>query len=234
MFKKTQETIVTQKVSVDVKKLTLRHPMEEDLKLKIINGSTLLFLKFGFKSITMDDIVRELGISKKTLYQYFSDKNELVLKCIERHLQEEKNSCQELGNKKLNPVAFLIQITESLSDKKKQINQSILFDLKKYFKEGWELLNEYRITFIYNQMMENLQKGKDEGYYKADINENLIAKFYIHMIEFMVNPDNDHDSQLSIKDIHFEMMKYHIRGICTEKGIKIFNKYLEKLDTQKI
>lgn len=228
------ETIIRQKVSIVVKKLPLQCLMEEDLKLKIINGSTLLFLKFGFKSITMDDIVRELGISKKTLYQYFSDKNELVFTCIERHLQEEKNTCQQLIKKEFNPVAFLIQLTESLSDKKKQINQSILFDLKKYFKESWELLNDYRKDFIYNQMMENLKKGKAEGYYKADINENLIAKFYINMIEFMVNPENDQDSELSIKDIHFEMMKYHIRGICTEKGIKIFNKYLEKLDTQKI
>lgn len=208
--------------------------MEEDLKLKIINGSTLLFLKFGFKSITMDDIVRELGISKKTLYQYFSDKNELVIKCIDKHLQDEKKSCNQIGNQELNPVSFLIQITENLSDKKKQINQSILFDLKKYFKDAWELLNQYRKEFIYNQMIENLKRGKSEGYYKADINENLIAKFYIHLIDFMVNPDNDQDSQLSIKDIHFEMMKYHIRGICTDKGIKIFNKYLEKLDTQKI
>jgi AcrR family transcriptional regulator len=208
--------------------------MEEDLKLKIINGATLLFLKFGFKSITMDDIVRELGISKKTLYLYFSDKNELVIKCIERHLQDEKNACHHLRNKELNPVAFLIQITETLSDKKKQINQSILFDLKKYFKEAWELLNEFRKEFIYHQMMDNLNSGKSEGYYKPDLNENLIAKFYIHLIAFMVDPDNDQNSHLSIKDIHFEMMKYHIRGICTDKGIKIFNKYLEKLDTQKI
>jgi hypothetical protein len=83
-------------------------------------------------------------------------------------------------------------------------------------------------------MMDNLNSGKSEGYYKPDLNENLIAKFYIHLIAFMVDPDNDHNSDLSIKDIHFEMMKYHIRGICTDKGIKIFNKYLEKLDTQKI
>ncbi|MDZ4668180.1 MAG: TetR/AcrR family transcriptional regulator [bacterium] len=192
--------------------------MSEEVKNKIIKEAGTLFLKYGFKSITMDDIARELGISKKTLYQFFEDKNSLVDQAVIDHIMGEEAVCNQLSNEVENPLERMLLITDSFSDIKKQINPSVLFDLKKYFKSTWDRLNQFRIEFIYNQILINILEGKKAGYYHQDLDESLIARFYIHLVDFMLNPDNHGSLAHDFKTVHNEMMKYHLRSICTEKG----------------
>jgi AcrR family transcriptional regulator len=206
--------------------------MPEEVKNKILNGAEGLFLKYGFKSITMDDIARELGISKKTLYQFFEDKTSLVDQTVVRHICAEERECLKICQEIENPVEFMLMITDTFSDLKKQINQSILFDLKKYFKTTWEKLNHFRIEFIYNQVLENISDGKLKGYYHQDLDDALTAKFYIHLVDFMMNPDYYLSDNFDFKTVHSEMMRYHLRSICTEKGMEILkqsNLYNENL-----
>jgi AcrR family transcriptional regulator len=198
--------------------------MSEEVKKKIVEGASTLFLKYGFKSITMDDIARELGISKKTLYQFFDDKNSLVDQTVMNHILGEEAICCNLNKEVSNPLERMLLITDSFSDVKKQINQSVLFDLKKYFKPTWDRLNHFRIEFIYNQILTNIIEGKAAGYYYEDLEASLIARFYIHLIDFMLNPDNHTSMDYEIKTIHNEMMKYHLRSICTDKGLKYLHK----------
>jgi AcrR family transcriptional regulator len=197
--------------------------MSEEVRNKIISTAEVLFLKFGFKRVTMDDISNELGMSKKTIYQFFSDKNNLVSETVLRHISMEKNACDCLLHQQENPVAFMLAITDTFGDLKKQINPSVLYDLKKYFKESWDILNEYRVEFIFNQILQNLKEGRDKGFYHSNFDEVLIARFYIHLVDFMINPENYALEKFDFKTIHSEMMKYHLRAICTEKGLK----YLE-------
>jgi AcrR family transcriptional regulator len=198
--------------------------MSEEVRNKIISTAEVLFLKFGFKRVTMDDISNELGMSKKTIYQFFSDKNNLVSETVLRHISLEKNACDCILQQQENPVAFMLAITDTFGDLKKQINPSVLYDLKKYFKESWDILNEYRVEFIFNQILQNLKEGRDKGFYHANFDEVLIARFYIHLVDFMINPENYALEKFDFKTIHSEMMKYHLRAICTEKGLK----YLEE------
>jgi AcrR family transcriptional regulator len=202
----------------------------DENKNKVLLGASNLFLKFGFKSITMDDIARELGISKKTLYQHFADKNELVDQAIEAHLSEEKEACTNLSREHENPIDLMLSISETLSDKKKQINQSIIFDLKKYFKPCWDKLNRFRVEFIYNEILKNIKSGKSSGWYREDVNEDLVAKFYIHLVDLLINPDNNLEEKYNLKELQSEMLKYHLRGICTEKGLKYLNNHTIKTD----
>lgn len=197
--------------------------MSEEVKNKIISTAEVLFLKFGFKRVTMDDISNELGMSKKTIYQFFSDKNNLVSETVLRHISMEKNACDCLLHQQENPVAFMLAITDTFGDLKKQINPSVLYDLKKYFKESWDILNKFRVEFIFNQILQNLKEGRDKGFYHANFDDVLIARFYIHLVDFMINPENYALEKFDFKTIHSEMMKYHLRAICTEKGLK----YLE-------
>lgn len=198
--------------------------MSEEVRNKIISTAEVLFLKFGFKRVTMDDISNELGMSKKTIYQFFSDKNNLVSETVLRHISMEKNACDCLLHQQENPVAFMLAITDTFGDLKKQINPSVLYDLKKYFKESWDILNKFRVEFIFNQILQNLKEGRDKGFYHSNFDEVLIARFYIHLVDFMINPENYALEKFDFKTIHSEMMKYHLRAICTEKGLK----YLEE------
>jgi hypothetical protein len=135
----------------------------------------------------------------------------------------EKNACDCLLHQQENPVAFMLAITDTFGDLKKQINPSVLYDLKKYFKESWDILNKFRVEFIFNQILQNLKEGRDKGFYHSNFDEVLIARFYIHLVDFMINPENYALEKFDFKTIHSEMMKYHLRAICTEKGLK----YLE-------
>lgn len=202
----------------------LSKQMSEEVKIKILDGAETLFLRYGFKSITMDDIARELGISKKTLYQFFEDKSMLVDATIERHINHEMHFCSKLSDTNHNPIEVMLTITDSFSDLKKQINQSILFDLKKYFKPSWDKLNKFRVEFIYNEVLRNLIEGKQKGFYHNNLDEQLTARFYIHLIDFILNPDNYLDTQFDFKTVHAEMMRYHLRSICTDKGMKTLQK----------
>ena len=198
--------------------------MSEEVRNKIISTAEVMFLKYGFKRVPMDEISNELGMSKKTIYQFFADKNSLVSETVARHISMEKNACSCILHEQENPVAFMLAITDTFGDLKKQINPSVLFDLKKYFKESWDILNQFRIDFIFNQILRNLKEGKAQGYYQSNFNEILIARFYIHLVDFMINPENYHTEEFDFRQVHAEMMKYHLRAICTEKGLK----YLEE------
>jgi AcrR family transcriptional regulator len=197
--------------------------MSEEVKNKIIQTAETLFLKLGFKSVTMDDISNELGMSKKTIYQFFADKSNLVKETVSRHIQMEKHACSGMLTQQDNPIDFMLALTENFGDLKKQINPGVLFDLKKYFKESWDVLNEFRVNFIFEQIIQNLRKGKELGYYHQNLNEVLIARFYIHLVDFMINPENYAGHNLDFRKVHTEMILYHLRAICTDKGIK----YLE-------
>lgn len=215
--------------------LTLPPEMtEEQIRAKILQGASELFLKYGFKSITMDDIAREVGISKKTLYQHFEDKTGLVELAVEGYLNAEKNFCCTLEDEEQNPIDFMLKISASLSDKKKQINQSVLFDLKKYFKSSWDKLNNFRIEFTYNQILANLKKGKKEGYYIDSIHEAMIARFYIHLVDYLLNPEVQTEESWNLKELQSEMLHYHLRGITTEKGRKYMEAQLEKMNKKNL
>lgn len=196
-------------------------------KHKILSGAEALFMKYGFKSITMDDISRELGISKKTLYQYFEDKNDLVNQTIQAHIERDIANCSKIGEGNYDPIEFLFEISKSITENHRKVNVAVLFDLKKYFKPAWDKLECFKSDFIHEQMLENIRKGKELSLYLDSINTELTAKLYVHSVEFMMRPELYQKISSDFYFIHQEMIKYFLRGICTDKGLKKLNKILE-------
>jgi TetR/AcrR family transcriptional regulator, cholesterol catabolism regulator len=199
----------------------------QDIKIKILQEAETLFMKFGFKSITMDDISRELGISKKTLYQYFEDKNDLVSQTMKQHLEDQKASCKSLDIQNFDPITYMLNITDSVSNQLRQITPGVIYDLKKYFKPTWDSFVEFKTSFVYQNVLKNLETGQSKGFYHKDVDVKLIANLYVHLIDFLVTPEFQHTHK-NFKELHFEIMKYHLRGICTEKGLKILNEKLKE------
>ncbi len=202
----------------------------DEIKYKILKEAQVLFMRYGFKSITMDDIARELSISKKTLYHYFTDKNDLVNQVVESHLDTEKEFCNSLANSEKDPIAYLLSISNNFSSESKQINPAVLYDLRKYFKEAWDKIAQYSQEFIYGQVMNNLIIGKEKGLYRKDLNEKIIALYYVNMMQFMVNPENYSKEDRNINSVHKELMRYHLHGILTDKGLKQLDKLLNNIE----
>lgn len=199
-----------------------------DQRQKLLVKAEELFMRYGFKSITMDDLAREMGISKKTLYHYFSDKNELVNQAVDNHLNNDIHSCRAVAIENSDPIYFMLKINEWMGSVNKQVNHSVLFDLKKYFKEAWDKIEKFRTEFIYAQILENIERGMEMGLYRPEIHAKLIARMYVQLTELIIQPEIMEESFGTLQEQHFELIQYHLRGICTEKGLKILTKRLSQ------
>ncbi len=190
----------------------------------IIEKVSELYLKYGIKSVTMDDVARELGISKKTLYQYFKDKDELVKKVIEYHVGFMQKEMRNLISKKVNAIEELLLVSKLTTEFLKRINLSITYDLKKYYPDIWKNINLNQRDHIFNQVKENMKKGIKEGLYRKDLNIDIIAHFYLFRIEMSQTIELIVKSKYSYEELFNTSFNYHIRGIANKKGIE----YLER------
>ncbi|MFN4083472.1 MAG: TetR/AcrR family transcriptional regulator [Bacteroidia bacterium] len=197
-------------------------------KQQILTEAATLFMKFGFKSITMDDIARELGLSKKTLYLHFNDKNDLVDQCVVNHLNNMQSCCVQLTKQHNSAIDQIIELTKALLENMKQVNQSAIYDLKKYFKTSWDKLENHRNEFIYQQVKTNIQLGKTEGIYYKDIDVETITVLYIHLVQILTDPDK-FPANFTYHHMHKELVKYHLRSICNEKGLAILNQKIKEI-----
>ncbi len=184
----------------------------------IINKAKELFFKLGIKSITMDDLSRELGISKKTLYKYVDNKSDLVNKALQLHFEDEKSSvCKSIEGSE-NAIEEISKIATSSLKQFRTMHPSSIYDLKKYYPKAWSIIDKFKSEYIYTCIKNNIIKGKEQGLYREHIDEDVITKLYIHAIDFLVNPHNFPPMQYNFSDLYKEFITYHLHGIATERG----------------
>lgn len=199
----------------------------EEKLISLLGQVRDIFMRYGLKSVTMDDLCREMSISKKTLYQYVSDKNELVKKTMEFEIEQDQCEIKSIVQKNLSAMDELFEITESVEEKIKNLHPSILYDMQKYYPEAWELMSNHRNSFIIKTIGDNIRKGQEEGIYRTDIDVNIISLLFATKVELLA--DNQLFARLGIKpsQIYFENLKYHVRGISNEAGRRALEKKLE-------
>ncbi len=205
--------------------------MENELN-QILERVTALFMRYGIKSMTMDDVARELGISKKTLYTYVSNKEELVEKVLE-HIHDSHNKNMECaGNvKNLNAIEVLMVVNDMVNKMIQEHNPSTEYDLKKYYPELYKKFLTRRNEHIFSSILLNIQQGKDEGLYRTEINNELIAKLYVNRINTMTEDDTFTIEELKSSNLFLQVMEFHIRGLASPKGIEVLEKELMKYKT---
>lgn len=186
---------------------------------------TDLFLKYGIKSLSMDDIARELGISKKTLYQHFSNKHDLVAQTIDFNLQSQNRKMQPSKlDDDMNAIDVLLKVSRVIAENQKNFNPAVNFDLEKYYPESWQKVVDYQRKHVYQKICQNMRQGIQAGLYRDDLNVDVIASIYVYRVgNLEVLDDVDVPFYEAMRDI----FEYHIRGIATEKGLK----YLESIKT---
>jgi TetR/AcrR family transcriptional regulator, cholesterol catabolism regulator len=203
--------------------------MEKE-EINLLEQVTQLFLRFGIKSMTMDDIARELGISKKTIYKYFKDKKEIVEKVMQAFLEYDKACISMLRANKTNAIDEMIEIAWQVTQKITTVHPSVYYDLQKYYPEAWKAFTDHKKNFILSCVVENLEKGKEEGLYREDLNESIVAKIYIAKLDMFIDPDWLLSNEVAFKTVLFEAIKYHIYGIASDKGIKYLNKKIKNFN----
>lgn len=193
---------------------------------KILDAAEALFKKYGIRSVTMADIARELGISKKTLYLHIENKHDLVAKIVRRYIEEEKVVCHQVITEADNALDELLRIGAYIQHQIRDINQSMIYDLQKYYRPIWQLLDHFNHGYIMSTAENNLRRGVLEGIYRKDLNIEIIAKIYVGLIPILsdekVFPLRDYPTSR----IYKEFMTYHIDGILSEKGRTVLKKLL--------
>lgn len=203
------------------------------VKEKILTEAENLFMRYGFKSITMDDVSRELGVSKKTLYLHFADKHDLVNQCVEHHLEQMNDSCLQLMDVSKDPISVLLAITEFNMQQLQKVSRSSMYDLKKYFKSAWDKLLENRNRFIRQSIRENLESGIKKGLYRKDINPDSVSRIYIHLVGLLIDPAYYDETETNLHRMLVEIVGYHLNAVCTEKGRVILEEKMKKFNTNR-
>ncbi|MFM9986721.1 MAG: TetR/AcrR family transcriptional regulator [Flavobacteriales bacterium] len=203
--------------------------MVEEKEKKLIQSARDVFMKYGIKSVNMDDMARHLSMSKKTLYQYVCDKDELVRKAVLGHGELEDAEIRQVCGKGLNAIDELLEIMHWVVDMLQNVHPSIVFDLQKYHPEVFGEMLENRHRSIYDCMYLNMKKGQREGLYRKDFNVEAIAKVYIGRIDMIFDQKLFPAKDWSLSQVYLEMFKYHIRGIASEKGLEYLGQKLKSI-----
>lgn len=196
-----------------------------DPKLQAILDKIIeLFYEFGIRNLNMDDISRKLKISKKTLYQYFKSKEDLIEKLF---YYDDIKWCAKLLKFKLdelNAIDILLQVSVLVADEMSRLNPKLRFEMKKYYGPIFNEFTQKKHNHIFNQISKNIQKGINEGLYRADVNIELTAGLYVRNLIDMHEKDYFLAEDISFDQVFETMFENHIRAISTAEGIKYFEK----------
>ena len=182
-----------------------------------------LYNKFGIKSVTMDDVSRELGISKKTLYQYVKDKAELVEKVVTLNTLQHRETIYNIVKENYNAIEELLAVNKYMNEMMKEQNPTLDYDLRKYYPELHSRLLRDSRQRMYDSIKQNLEKGQKEGLYRMDMDINIICRLHMTRLEYKYTSDSFTITELGSEKIMDEIFKYHLHGIASEKGLKVLN-----------
>lgn len=191
--------------------------MDENIK-NIIAKVSELYHQYGIKSVTMDDVSRHLGISKKTLYSYVKDKKELVELTIEAQLQRHKEMEKDLCERNLGALEEMHIVYSVARELIQKLNPSYQYDLQKYYPALCDKFSSFKKDNLYNKIKDNLIKGKMEGIYRADINEEVISRMLASQHSAMSNMKSEDIRFFSGKETFEELFKYHIYAVLNDDG----------------
>ena len=196
-----------------------------DQKLtELLEQASILFMRLGIKSVTMDDVARELVISKKTLYQFFEDKNDLIKKVFRFQYERDLSSITLAIKSTKNAIDELFEVNNIMRARMTNMRSSIMYDLQKYHPEAWKMFAEYKNKHIYQLMMDNYSRGCEEKYYNENLHADIIVKIYLAKMESIFDQQLFPMEQYNVPDVHRELILYHIRSIANSKGLKYLDK----------
>jgi AcrR family transcriptional regulator len=196
-----------------------------DPKERILVKSHELFNRYGIRSVSMDDIAAQLGMSKKTLYQYYTDKDELVNAVFDVVLTTNKTQCLECSKQGDNAIHEVFLSFDMVEEMLKTMNPSLLFDMQKYHPSAFRKFEEFRNGFLYKIIRANLERGIEEELYREDIDTDTLSRYRLHSVLLSFNPDVFPTNKTNLVYIEQQLLEVFLFGVSTSKGQKLIQKY---------
>ena len=197
-------------------------------KERILEKATDLFMRYGIRSVTMDEIAAQLGISKKTIYQFYADKDEIVEAVVGQEVKRSELECAHCQKDSENAVHEIFMAMQQTEEMLKGMNPLIMYDLEKHHPKASKKFKDHKYQFLFKAMKENLQRGIDEELYRAEMNIDIIAKNRIESVFMAFNQDIFPHNRYRLNDVLYEIGYLFLYGITTLKGRKMIEKYMQK------
>ncbi|MBL7681793.1 MAG: TetR/AcrR family transcriptional regulator [Flavipsychrobacter sp.] len=194
---------------------------------RILLAAKDLFFKFGLKNVTMDDISRELGMSKKTLYENYQNKKDIVETITQRFLDRHHQEYENMASQAVDAVDEVVRLMDKFSMLFEKMHPRIIFDMQRYYPESWQMFKDYKLNFVLLKIRENLDKGIIQGLYRANIDPEVISRLHLEQIQIAIDPLILPPEQFGMKHIHRQLLLQYLYGISTVKGHILINQYLD-------
>ena len=197
--------------------------------LHILEQVGRLYHRYGIKSVTMDDVAGHLGISKKTIYGFFRDKEDLLTQVL---LFEHDRNCgflTALENQKFNAIEELFEVYKMINAMFTNFNPSMEYDIRKYYPDLFLKIREIRRKRMFESVYNNLNQGKKEGLYRKELNSRIIAKLHVFRTESLFDTDMFTQEELSSFKMFHEIFVYHLQGVLSHAGRTFFENNFDKL-----
>ena len=199
------------------------------MKSRILIKGTELFFRYGVKTVTMDAIANELGISKKTIYQHFPDKDSMVYEVVKMFTEEDLAKWKELDRLYSNVIEKMFKSFEMTKDLITQMNPRLLYEIQKYFPNAFTLFAEHSEKCINENLIADFKKGAQFGYFRNDIDFELLARVRMAEVNLAFNPDFYPNNNLPLFETQLVLLDIFMRGILTEKGLTLYTSYQNNL-----
>jgi len=194
---------------------------------KLLSEVTTLFMTYGIKGLTMDDIAGQLHISKKTLYRYVSDKADLVVSCVRMECNREEEQIRKIVAKDLNAIDENIEISQFVLTQIQQVHPSVFLELEKFYPDAWSQLQDSRKGFTGEVIYNNITKGIREGYFRDDVHVEIATRLWISRINAIFEPKLFPIREFDLSEVYRQMFIHQIRGLSTAKGLEYIEKRIE-------
>jgi len=219
------ETLVTKKVSIVL-------PIIMEVKERILEKATDLFMRYGIRSITMDEIAAQLAISKKTIYQFFTDKDEIVDAVVNQEIRKNEEECEYFKQNSENSLHEIFLALDHMEQMMKSMNPLIMYDLEKHHPKSYKKFRNHKYQYMYAMVKNNLDRGILEENYRSDINPDIVARHRIESAFMSFNQDVFPHNRYKISELCYELAILYLHSISTPKGKKLIEKYLTERKKQ--
>ena len=191
-----------------------------------------MFFKYGIKHVTMDDIARELGMSKKTIYQFYKEKDDLVNQLCEIEIVEQELIFQHMGQTDKDPIHEIMMISTKMRELMQNINPVFFMDLQKFYPAAFKRFQQFKMSCVYESVVSNIRRGIAIGVYRQDLDVEFVSKYRLTQIDMLMFGNYFSFEKISFIKTNELLLDMFVYAICTVKGHKLINNYKKIKDDE--
>ncbi len=195
---------------------------------KLMKTAFSLFHRYGIRSISMDDLAREMGVSKKTIYQLIENKADLVDRLGQAHCDHERNGIARIQEHATDAMQELMEIARYSIAQFREVTPTMLYDLQKYYTATWKRVEKLYNEFFYKVMLRNLEMGREQGLYRHDFDCEIVARLFMLKTTHIADNDFFPLHEYSLDKLIQENFSYHINGVASHAGRARMRELLEQ------